>query len=124
MWKIATTDTFDAWLSEQDDKHRASILAAMIVLRHKGPMLPRPWADTVYASCYPNMKELRVQSGGIPFRVFFAFDPHRTGILLCAGSKSGHDKRFYEVMLPIADKEYSLHLKALANKEKYDGQNT
>jgi len=39
------------------------------------------------------MKELRVQHAGRPYRVFFMFDPKRTGILLIGGVKSG--KRFY-----------------------------
>ncbi|HDY8067388.1 TPA: type II toxin-antitoxin system RelE/ParE family toxin [Vibrio vulnificus] len=31
------------------------------------------------------VKELRVQSNGKPIRAFFAFDPERTGIILCGG---------------------------------------
>ncbi|RYC48490.1 hypothetical protein DEH81_06425 [Pectobacterium zantedeschiae] len=61
---------------------RACVLAALIVLREKGPMLPRPYADTVKGSRYSNMKELRIQSRGVPIRAFFAFDPHRRGIML------------------------------------------
>ena len=60
------------------------------------------------------MKELRVQSKGDPIRVFFAFDPTRRGILLCAGNKAGNEKRFYDVMLPtIADREFTVHLERL-----------
>ena len=33
-------------------------------------MLARPYADTVYGSCFSNMKELRIQSKGIPIRAF------------------------------------------------------
>lgn len=49
------------------------------------------------------MRELRVQSGGRPIRVFYAFDPRRSAILLIGGDKTG-DGRFYERMIPIADK--------------------
>lgn len=70
MWSIETTDTFDGWLSSLDDRERAAMLAALIVLREKGPLLPRPWADTVKRSRYHNMKELRVQCGGQPLRAF------------------------------------------------------
>ncbi|MDW2052542.1 benzoate transporter [Escherichia coli] len=59
------------------------------------------------------MKELRVQSKGDPIRAFFAFDPKRKGILLCAGNKTGDEKRFYEVMIPIADREFAAHLDKL-----------
>ncbi|WP_133138079.1 type II toxin-antitoxin system RelE/ParE family toxin [Legionella rowbothamii] len=116
MWLIETTDTFDIWFDSLDDIDRANVLASMIVLREKGPMLSRPYADTVKGSCHSNMKELRVQSQGEPIRAFFAFDPKRKGILLCAGNKTGNDKRFYEEMIPIADREFTAHLK-MSNKE-------
>jgi hypothetical protein len=48
------------------------------------------------------MRELRVQSGGRPLRIFYAFDPRRSAILLIGGDKTGDD-RFYERMIPIAD---------------------
>ncbi|WP_405055149.1 type II toxin-antitoxin system RelE/ParE family toxin [Vibrio sp. SG41-7] len=53
-----------------------------------------------------------MQSNGKPIRVFFAFDPKRTGIVLCGGDKTG-DKRFYKRMIPIADAEYDEHLEEL-----------
>lgn len=74
-------------------------------------MLPRPYADTVKGSRYSNMKELRIQSRGMPIRAFFAFDTHRIGILLCTGNKSGNEKRFYEEMIPFADREFTNYLK-------------
>jgi len=45
------------------------------------------------------MRELRIQSGGNPIRVFYAFDPRRVGILLIGGDKTG-DKRFYDQNFP------------------------
>ena len=113
MWAIETTDTFDEWFDSLDDTDRANVLASMMVLRERGPLLSRPYADTVNGSFYSNMKELRVQSSGDPIRAFFAFDPKRKGIILCAGSKRGNEKRFYSVMLPIADREFTAHLDKL-----------
>ncbi len=66
MWAIETTDTFDAWFDALDDTDRANMLASIIALRERGPMLPKPYADTVNGSCHSNMKELRVQSKGDP----------------------------------------------------------
>ncbi|MFO8089180.1 MAG: type II toxin-antitoxin system RelE/ParE family toxin [Desulfatiglandaceae bacterium] len=43
-------------------------------------------------------------------RAFYAFDTERRGILLCAGNKTGNEKRFYEVMIPIADRKFTAHL--------------
>lgn len=123
MWGINTTDTFDAWYENLDDTDRANVLASMLVLQSQGPMLSRPHADTVNGSAFSNMKELRVQSKGRPLRAFFAFDPERRGILLCAGNKAGNEKRFYEEMIPIADREYTAHLEALKRKNNH-GKNT
>ncbi len=58
------------------------------------------------------MRELRTQSHGMPLRVFYAFDPRRTSILLIGGDKSGND-RFYEEYVPIADALYDQHLEEL-----------
>ena len=49
------------------------------------------------------MRELRVQSGGNPLRIFYAFDPRRAAILLIGGDKTG-DARFYERFIPLADR--------------------
>lgn len=123
MWGINTTDTFDAWYENLADTDRANVLASMLVLQSQGPMLGRPHVDTVNDSAYSNMKELRVQSKGQPLRAFFAFDPERKGILLCAGNKAGNEKRFYEEMIPIADREYAAHLEALKRRNNH-GKNT
>lgn len=113
MWTIKTTDMFDHWFSSLNDTDRASVLAALLVLREKG----RPYADTLKGSCFSNMKELRIQSRGDPIRAFFAFDPTRTGIVLCAGNKVGNEKRFYDEMLPIADREFTNWLNTIKEKE-------
>ncbi|WP_416182996.1 type II toxin-antitoxin system RelE/ParE family toxin [Idiomarina sp. PL1-037] len=110
MWQVRTTDVFDNWYNALDSTDRKNVLAYMILLRTKGPMLNRPYADKVKGSCHHNMKELRVQSKGNPIRVFFAFDPVRDAVLLCAGEKTGNEKRFYKEMIPVADKEFSKHL--------------
>jgi hypothetical protein len=51
------------------------------------------------------LEQLRVQSAGHPIRVFYAFDPRRSAILLIGGDKTG-DNRFYERMIPVADALY------------------
>ena len=45
-------------------------------------------------------------------RVFYAFDPRRTSILLIGGDKTGND-RFYDEYIPIADRLYDIHLDEL-----------
>ncbi len=58
------------------------------------------------------MKELRTQSKGRPLRTFYAFDPRRLAILLIGGDKTGDD-RFYDRMIPLADRLYDEHLEEL-----------
>ncbi|BEO43225.1 toxin RelE [Serratia marcescens] len=117
MWEIKTTDAFDYWFSLLNDADRAGVLAALMILREKGPGLPRPYADTVKGSRYSNMKELRIQCRGEPLRAFFAFDPYRIGIVLCAGNKAGDEKRFYDRMIQAADREFTNWLNTLNEKE-------
>ena len=62
------------------------------------------------------MRELRVQSGGRPLRVFYAFDPRRTSILLIGGDKTGND-RFHAEYVPVADALYDEHLEELRKEE-------
>jgi hypothetical protein len=47
-----------------------------------------------------------------PSGVFYAFDPRRTAILLIGGDKTGND-RFYQEMIPIADRLYDQYLDEL-----------
>ena len=112
MWEVEYTDEFKGWWDTLTDDQQEDLVASVELLRNLGPALPRPHADVVKGSKYPNMKELRTQSQGKPLRTLFAFDPRRCAILLIGGDKTG-DKRFYEKMVPIADKLYGEHLKQL-----------
>ncbi|MEL4014665.1 type II toxin-antitoxin system RelE/ParE family toxin [Dryocola clanedunensis] len=114
MWKVITTDVFDSWFLAQDEALRESVLAAMDVLKKMGPHLGRPHVDTLKGSGFANMKELRVQHAGAPVRAFFAFDPARQAIVLCAGDKTGaNEKRYYRRMTALAESEYRRHLARL-----------
>ncbi|HEY3591122.1 MAG TPA: type II toxin-antitoxin system RelE/ParE family toxin [Buttiauxella sp.] len=114
MWEVITTECFDGWFFAQDDALRESVYEAMGVLEKFGPNLGRPYVDTLYGSDFPNMKELRIQHAGTPIRAFFAFDPKRRAIVLCAGDKTGvNEKRFYKDMLRLADIEYRHYLNNL-----------
>ena len=61
------------------------------------------------------MRELRVQSGGRPLQVFYAFDPRRSAILLIGGDKTG-DGRFYERMISIADQLYDVYIAEISKE--------
>lgn len=114
-WEVEYTDQFEAWWETLSGEEQESIDAVVRVLQQVGPRLPRPYSDTVEYSRHPNMKELRVQHEGRPYRVLYAFDPRRAAILLIGGDKTGH-KNWYKKYVPIADKLYDEHLEAL-NRE-------
>lgn len=112
MWTVILTHYFDQWLSEQGIDIQEKILAALGNLEIYGPRLSRPYADTLKGSLYPNMKELRIQHAGRAIRAFFAFDPKRQAIILCAGDKS-NNKQFYQTMIRIADDQFNLYLASI-----------
>ncbi len=110
-WNIILSDQFNDWYDSLDDKDRENVLAVILLLKDLGPQLTRPHSDTLNGSSYPNMKELRIQSKGNPLRAFYAFDPERNAILLCAGNKKGKkEKNFYQEMISLADKIFEAHL--------------
>ena len=114
------TDEFGAWWNVLTVTEQISIDAHVRKLEQRGPNLPFPYSSGISGSRHAHMRELRVQSGGKPLRVFYAFDPRRSAILLIGGDKTG-DKRFYEWMIPVADDLYDEHLAEL-DKEKADGR--
>ncbi len=58
------------------------------------------------------LRELRVQHEGRPYRVLYAFDPARVAYLLIGGDKTG-DKRWNERMIPKAEAIYAQHLREM-----------
>ena len=87
------------------------------MLKPFGPNLGRPRVDTVKGSVFTNMKELRVQYEGEPWRILFAVDPRRSAILLVGGNKGG-DRRWYEEQVRIADRRFRRHLDSLEPDEE------
>jgi len=115
MWEVEFSDEFGRWWDTLDEAERESLLASVILLRQFGPSLGRPHVDTLKGSRHSNMKELRTQHRGKPFRTLLAFDPRRVAILLLGGDKTG-DKRFYKRMIRLADQIYDRHLSELNGK--------
>jgi hypothetical protein len=86
----------------------------LVALRERGPALGRPDADTLKGSAFANMKELRFRADRGVWRVAFAFDPQRRGILLVAGNKAGvSEPKFYQRLIAKADARFEEHLKHL-----------
>jgi hypothetical protein len=112
MWEVEYTHEFERWWNELNEDEQESIAASVELLRQLGPNLSRPHVDTLKGSKHSNMKELRTQHRGRPFRTLFAFDPRRSAILLIGGDKTG-ESRFYQQMIPLADRLYDEHLESL-----------
>ena len=111
-WEIEYTNEFGEWWVGLLEKEQDAVAASIELLSEYGPSLPFPYSSDIKSSRYGHMRELRVQRGGKPIRVFYAFDPRRTSILLIGGDKTGND-RFYEEYVPTADALYEDHLKEL-----------
>ncbi len=59
-WIIIFHPAFKDWLYEQEEEVQDSILAGLGLLKQEGPLLGRPYVDTLQGSQYPNLQELRV----------------------------------------------------------------
>ncbi len=114
MWDILFAPEYVEEFRALDPAAQEAILVKIDLLRDQGPNLGRPTVDTVRGSVFPNMKELRVQHSGQPWRILFAFDPARRAIFLVGGNKAG-DKRWYKRFIPIADARYRRHLGSDSN---------
>jgi hypothetical protein len=111
-WEIEFTEEFATWWNTLSEPEQTSIEAKMILLRRHGPNLGRPTVDSVKTSSHSNMKEVRIQHAGQPYRILFVFDPRRCAVLLVGGNKTG-DTRWYEKHVPEADRIYDEYLKEI-----------
>jgi hypothetical protein len=116
-WEVEYTDEFGRWWDALSADEQVEINAKVILLQERGPVLPRPHSDVIVTSRHANMKELRGSVGEAELRVLYAFDPKRSAILLIGGDKHGN-KRWYDEFVPIADKLFDEHLKALEEESE------
>ena len=118
-WSVEIGDEFKPEFFALHEDVRTEILALARLLQQFGPQLGRPRADTLNGSRHANMKELRFSAAGGEWRVAFAFDARRKGILLIAGDKSGgSEKRFYRELLRKADNRFDAHLARLERERR------
>ena len=109
MIEVVGTDEFEAWFLQLDYADSQAVARVIGLLEEKGLALGFPYSSAIEGSRYA-LRELRVQSGGKPLRILYAFDPKRQAVLLMGGDKTG-DSRFYERMIPRAERiweEYRL----------------
>jgi hypothetical protein len=113
-WTVTYHDAFVPEFEAMAEVAQDELLASVSLLAMLGPALGRPHADTLAGSKHANMKELRFKADNGVWRVAFAFDPERRGIILVAGDKAGvAQARFYKRLIVTADKRYIDHLKSI-----------
>ena len=115
-WNVEFTAEFETWWNALEAEEQVRVNAAVILLQKRGPSLDHPHSTKILSSRHSQMRELRVQYGGEPYRVLYAFDPRRSAILLVGGKKTGDD-RWYKKFVRKADRLYDEHL-ALLEQER------
>ena len=106
-WEIEVTDEFARWYEGLSEREQDDIASVVDLLAVEGVSLSRPQSASIANARNTHMRELIVQSGGRPLRVFYAFDPRQTAILLVGGDKTGiSDRLFYGRYIRIADNLY------------------
>lgn len=108
-YHLVYLEEFANWLDIQERGLRLRTLASLELLKDRGPLLSRPYADTLKGSQIANLKELRFQFENAPIRILFAFDPKQQAVIILAGSKQSN-KRWYDTNIPIAEKLFAEHL--------------
>ena len=114
-WEIESSSEYDGWWRELTPAQQRAVDHRIEELAERGVNLGFPHSSGVRASRHSHMRELRVQSGGRPLRIFYAFDPLRAAVLLIGGDKTGNN-RFYRQYVPVADRIYDRHLDNLRQR--------
>jgi hypothetical protein len=112
VYEVEFTDEFGTWYEDLSAAEQEDIARVVEMLGASGPMLSFPFSSGIATSKFSHMRELRIQHGGRPYRVLYAFDPRRSALLLLGGDKTGND-RWYEIMIPKADALYERHLREI-----------
>lgn len=121
VWTVRFYEEFEEEFGDLGEVVQGELLAMAKLLADFGPQLGRPHADTLNGSDFANMKELRFTADDGVWRVAYAFDPKRDGILLVAGDKSGGSElKFYKRLIKKADARYRKHLEQAKKAAKKD----
>jgi hypothetical protein len=108
MVEVLGTAEFEAWFLGLNQSDSRAVARGVGLLEAKGTSLGFPYCSAIEGSRY-SLRELRIQSGGRPLRIFYAFDPLRQAVLLLGGDKTG-DERFYQRMIPRAETLWEQYL--------------
>jgi hypothetical protein len=109
MVEVVVTDEFREWYEALAEGIQDEVFKAVEHVKRQGTRLGFPQSSNIKSSRYA-MRELRIQSHGDPYRVFYAFDPKRQAVLLIGACKAGiGDTRFYKAYVPQADRLWEIY---------------
>jgi hypothetical protein len=106
--EVIVTEQFRAWYESLSETEQDRVAFSVGLLEQRGVTLPFPYSSAVAGASFA-LRELRTQADGDPLRTFYAFDPSRQAVLLLGGDKTG-DGRFYQRMIPIAERIWNGYL--------------
>jgi hypothetical protein len=104
--EVITTDEFLAWYLALTEGEMEAVAHMVGLVEMAGVTLGSPYSSQIKGSEHA-LRELRKK--GQPIRIIYAFDPKRQAVMIIGGDKTGDD-RFYEVMVPQADKLFGRYL--------------
>jgi hypothetical protein len=113
-----TLRAFRSWYEAQDPRTQEDVRTVVELLAARGTALGFPYSSAVEGTRHP-LRELRVQSGGKPVRVFYAFDPTRDAVLILGAFK--RDARFYKRYLPRVERLWERYLSGAEDGEEDEG---
>ena len=69
MVEVIGTEEFEAWYQDLDEKDTEAVTRVVGLLEARGVALPSSYSSGIEDTRFP-LRELRIQSGGHPLRVF------------------------------------------------------
>lgn len=95
MVEVVVTGVFESWYEDLNESDTDAVNLGVERLEQFGVSLGHPYSSAIKGWRYP-IRELRVQSGGRPLRIFYAFDPRRQAVLLLGADKGSEGNAIYQ----------------------------
>ena len=108
MVEVFATEEMTEWYGSLSDEEANAVDRVVHLLEQMGVGLGFPYSSAIKGSRHP-LRELRVTAGNAELRVMYAFDPRRDAALIIGGNKTGDD-RFYDWIVPLAEKIWDEYL--------------
>lgn len=84
---------------------RKKIAAAIALLEERGVLLGHPYSSDI-KNAQPSLRELKISYMNHEWRILYKFNPSRNPVILHGGDKTGTEKSWYKLNVPIAARIY------------------